>query len=407
MATHDPQRVVEMLRDHLAAHDKQLLFLFGSGTSSSVSRASQSALGAGAVTEPLIPALDGLTRECESEVKKLSAQHEAAWVALESECKALQLKPHIENMLGRIRMKIDAAGVDDDFLGMSVGELREIEGSIRETIVRLCSPKECDMPSKMPHDEFAMWVRNARRKHPIEIFTTNYDVLIERSLERARVPLFDGFVGSYSPYFSPDSFESDLKMPGYEWSRLWKLHGSINWDLRDDTVVRSTEAAAGEMILPSHRKYDESRKQPYLALIDRLKRSVAREGALLVTCGYSWSDQHINEVILSALDSHPANHAIALIYPELDQLPDLCALAQKRDNLIVVGPTKGVLKRKLAKWALPRQVDDAVASFLDNAFDRDAVAEDAQGPVPGKMRLGDFNRFCEFVAAMDSPVAGT
>ena len=304
-------------------------------------------------------------------------------------------------------MKIDAAGVDDEVLGLSTIELETLEGEIRETIVRLCSPEERDIPSPVPHDEFAMWVRNARRKHPIEIFTTNYDVLIERSLELARVPLFDGFVGSYSPYFSPDSFENDLSMPGYEWARLWKLHGSINWDVREDTVVRSTRIAAGEMILPSNRKYDESRKQPYLALIDRLARSMAREGALLVTCGYSWSDQHINAVILAALDSHPANHAIALVYPELDQVDHLCGLADKRDNLVVVGPTEGILKRKRAKWALPRQVDQAVAAFLDNAFEREDVPEDALGPVLGNMRLGDFNYFCKFVSAMNSEIART
>lgn len=50
MAAHDPQRVVELLRDHLAAHDKQLLFLFGAGTSSAVNTAPAPAAGAMPVT---------------------------------------------------------------------------------------------------------------------------------------------------------------------------------------------------------------------------------------------------------------------------------------------------------------------------------------------------------------------
>ena len=270
----------------------------------------------------------------------------------------------------------------------------------------MSSPDETSIPSRLPHDDFAMWVRNARRKHPVEIFTTNYDVLIERSLEQARVPVFDGFVGSYAPYFSPDAIESDITMPGYEWSRLWKLHGSINWELRRGAVVRTTGQCAGEMILPSHRKYDESRKQPYLALIDRLARSMAREGALIITCGYSWSDEHINAVIRAALDTHPANHAIALIYEDLADLPHLCTLAQDRENLVVVGPRQGILKRDRAEWALPRQIDDATASFVDIAFDSDAVPDDGAGPVPGEMRLGDFNTFCRFLVAMDSPALG-
>jgi hypothetical protein len=406
MATHDPQRVVELLRDHLAAHDKQLLFLFGAGTSNAVNAAPPPASGAMAVHVPLIPALDPMTAECKGAVVALSAEHGTAWGALEAECTALDLAPHIENMLGRIRLKIDAAGAGDQVLGLSTDELQTFEGAIRETIVRMSSPDEANIPSPLPHDDFAMWVRNARRKHPVEIFTTNYDVLIERSLEQARVPVFDGFVGSYAPYFSPDAIESDATMPGYEWSRLWKLHGSINWELRQGSVVRTTGPCAGEMILPSHRKYDESRKQPYLALIDRLARSVAREGALVITCGYSWSDEHINSVIRAALDTHPANHAIALIYPGLADLPRLCALAQERENLVVVGPREGILKRERAEWALPRQIDDATASFVDIAFDSDAVPDDVAGPVSGEMRLGDFNAFCRFLVAMDSPALG-
>ena len=34
-----------------------------------------------------------------------------------------------------------------------------------------------------------------------EIFTSNYDLIIEKSLEAIRIPHFDGFVGSYEPFF--------------------------------------------------------------------------------------------------------------------------------------------------------------------------------------------------------------
>ena len=406
MVAHDPQRVVELLRDHLAAHDKQLLFLFGAGTSSAVNVAPPPAPGAKPIHTPLIPALDPMTVECKSAVLALSAEHGDAWSALEAECAGLHLSPHIENMLGRIRRKIDAAGAGDEVLGLSTDQLKSFEGAIRKTIVRLSSPSETNIPSPLPHDEFAMWVRNARRRHAVEIFTTNYDILVERSLEQARVPVFDGFVGSYGPYFSPDAIESDATMPNHEWSRLWKLHGSINWEVRHGSVIRTTGRCDGEMILPSHRKYDESRKLPYLALIDRLARSMARDGALLITCGYSWNDEHINAVILAALDVRPANHAVALVYPELDDLPGLCTLAEKRENLVVVGPGEGILKRVRGAWALPHQIDDATASFLDIAFDSDALPDPAAGAVPGKMRLGDFNTFCSFLVAMNSSALG-
>ncbi len=33
-------------------------------------------------------------------------------------------------------------------------------------------------------------------KSPIELFTTNYDLLLEEALEDEEIPYFDGFVGS-------------------------------------------------------------------------------------------------------------------------------------------------------------------------------------------------------------------
>ncbi|MEX2619992.1 MAG: SIR2 family protein [Egibacteraceae bacterium] len=406
MGKHDPQRVVELLQDHLAAHDKRLLFLFGAGTSSAANTAPAAAPGDKPVHTPLIPALGPMTATCKEGVAALSAEHAAAWGALEAECTALDLEPHIENMLGRIRRKIDATGAGELVFGLTIEQLEAFEGAIRTAIVKMTSPTELDIPSSLPHDDFAVWVRHARRRHPVEIFTTNYDVLVERSLELARVPVFDGFVGSYAPYFSPDALESDAWLPGNQWVRLWKVHGSVNWESRAGSVVRLTGPCSGEMILPSHRKYDESRKQPYLALLDRLARSMSQEGALLISCGYSWNDEHINAAIVAALDSHPANHAIALVHPKLSEVPNLCDLAADRMNLIVAGPREGIVRRVRAEWALPRPIDGPTASFVDIAFDSDARQEDGFIPITGVMRVGDFNWFCRFLLAMDSPTVG-
>lgn len=44
MPTHDPRREIEKLRDHLASHDKALMFLFGAGTSCAVTGTDGTAL---------------------------------------------------------------------------------------------------------------------------------------------------------------------------------------------------------------------------------------------------------------------------------------------------------------------------------------------------------------------------
>jgi hypothetical protein len=308
--------------------------------------------------------------------------------------------PHIENILDRLRLKVDAAKPAGTALGLSLDQLEKTEVEIQNTIAKLASPDEARIPVGVPHDAFARWVRDARRIYPVEIFTTNYDVMLERSLERAHVPLFDGFVGSFEPYFSPDVIDTDDAMPGREWVRVWKVHGSVNWRLINHSTIRSYVLPYGDMILPSQRKYDQSRKMPYLALMDRFVRFLASDAALLVTCGYSWGDEHINATVLTALDRYPSDAVVALIHSSLDDVPQLVGFAETRNNLMVVGPREGVLRGQRKSWALPGDIDRATASFLDIAFDSDALLAGTAGPITGEVRLGDFNSFCRLLTAM-------
>src|SRR5258708_30711498 len=112
------------------------------------------------------------------------------------------------------------------------------------------------------------------------------------------------------------------------WARFWKLHGSINWVTKgDDSVFRHSPAAPGQRLLiyPSHLKYDQSRRMPYLAMIDRLRaffrkgdRSRGLGGPVLVICGYSFGDSHLNEVLLDGLRGNQSADAFVLTYSDRD-----------------------------------------------------------------------------------------
>lgn len=54
---------------------------------------------------------------------------------------------------------------------------------------------------------------------------------------------------------------------------------------------------ASHLIYPSHLKYEESRKMPYLALIDQLNRFIRKKSSLLILSGYSFNDGHLNDAI--------------------------------------------------------------------------------------------------------------
>lgn len=401
MHYHNPEQVINLLRDHLAAPDRHLLLLFGAGTSSSVNIAPTPKPTKKRSYLPLIPAVDEMTRLCEEAVATLDNQHVKAWQYLVDECTSPLKKANIESILGRLRLKRDAAGPNDRTLGLDYHELGILESTIKQKIAELASPAESIIPVDVPHDKLASWIRNSPRRHSVEIFTTNYDVLFERSLEKARVRYFDGFVGSHRPFFDPEALSDGSGGESDNWTRLWKIHGSTNWKLTETEPTRLSGNGESDMILPSHRKYDESRKQPYLALMDRFRAAVNNQGSLLVTCGYSWSDQHINAVALSALAASPTSAAIALIYGDLKGVPDLIKLAQNHKNLLVIGRDSGVIRGDHRIWAVQDELSSAKASVIDLCFDSDGRPEESESPVLGRMRLGDFNFFCEFLASME------
>lgn len=409
MTTHDPRQIIELLRDHLATHDKPICFLFGAGTSSSVNVAPAAAPGATRAFKPLIPAINELTRRCRDAVVAMGKPYLDAWDRLVNECTTAKVDPNIENILSRTRTKMTAMGPGDSLLGLDVAGMANVEKEIRKAIVRCAAPADASIPAELPHRGFARWVRQATRKQAIELFTTNYDIMFERSLEAVRVPVFDGFVGAWQPYFHAEALESEETLPGPQFVRLWKIHGSINWTEREIGAARRVVRTSGEpdpdgtMVFPSQRKYDESRKQPYQALMDRLSAVLARDGALLVACGYSFGDEHINARMLCVLERRPLSHVVVLRYSDLPADDPIVALASAYPNLMVLGPNGGVLGGRWGEWRLTESLDDRARNFFSPAFKLDAAAAGGPAPVTGKLVLGDFNSFCEFLGTMVTP----
>jgi hypothetical protein len=396
MSSHDAHKTIADLRDHLARHDKPIAFLFGAGTSCSVRVPSSEG---GNSDQPLIPAVLGLTRNCASEVRGLGEEYKEAWDKVEAQCTSDGRPANVEVILSRLRMMLGAMGEHDNLLGLDRAGIAKFEETVRRTIARIANPTLASIPDETPHRLMARWLAKTSRKSPIEIFTLNYDVLIELAFESERIPLFDGFVGSYRPFFLPDSLRRPEVAPGSNWTRLWKMHGSVTWrrEKLDGRVriVRGEPDASGEMILPSFHKYDESRQQPYAAFIDRLSRFLDQDDALLITSGFSFGDEHVNNVIFSSIENSPRTHVYSLQFEELDDCHDLIGRATKQRNLILVGPKTGVIGGRRAPWSL-----EEAAPFVDIAFAVSPKTDADPHPKTGQMKLGDFAYFCEFLHSM-------
>lgn len=262
--------------------------------------------------------------------------------------------------------------------------------------------------SLTPYHKLGSWIRSIDRKVAIELFTTNYDLLMEQALEDLELPYFDGFVGSRRSFFDLKAVEEGL-IPNH-WSRLWKIHGSINWyqekiDL-ERKVYRSSEVKddTSHLIYPSHLKYEESRKMPYLALIDQLNRFIRHKSSFLILSGYSFNDGHLNDTIVNALKANPTAMVLGLLHGDyynddgegevVESYPNAYRLAEKQHNLNVWTFDKAIIGTNLGEWKRLPNEDDEDPDILSFISKTEPIGED---PGHTEIKLGDFAVFSEFL----------
>lgn len=304
---HDPIRQLKYLRQTLSQNKKPLGFFLAAGCPLAVDMPSGK--------WPLIPDIAGLTKFVSEELQsKPKSKKNNYDILLEELIKTGKAEPNIEDILSFVRgLKQVSAGAKD-VRGLTEKDLIDVEKDICKKIV---DKVNVSLPNRdTPYHQLAQWIHLIDRgDSPIECFTTNYDLLTEQAFEETGVAYFDGFVGSRQPFFDLRAIEDSL-IPKH-WTRLWKVHGSINWFLNSNQeVYRATDVKTSDsyIIHPSHLKYDQSRKMPYLALIDRLNSFLRQTSAILITSGYSFSDIHLNDTIVNALKANPTAMVIALLH---------------------------------------------------------------------------------------------
>lgn len=354
----------------------------------------------------LIPAVVELTKRV---AEGLLASDKAAgatstfktnWDSLCEECKPADGKdPTVEDVLTELRTLANRRG-NAEVLGMTKNVLSDLDDKI-------CALIAIEMRKPLPgyrssYNRFASWIGGVHRDFPAEIFTPNYDLLFEQALEQHPLPHFDGFVGSREPWFDLASIEHDA-IPA-RWTRLWKLHGSINWEKSEETVngakvarvVRvSHEAAAGKvMIFPSHLKYDQSRRMPYLAMLDRLRAFFqGRDAPRLIVCGYSFLDDHLNEVLLDGLLGNRNAQCFALMYSKLEDHPKVVDYAVKQGNLTVLARDGAVIGTRAGRYRVGTSGGEEHTPWL---YKETVTATEPAEPPP-QCRLGDFHYFGLFL----------
>jgi hypothetical protein len=386
--THCPYRQSTLLQQALAPDKMRIAFMLGAGCPVSIR------VPEGVGTKALIPDIRGLTDAVNDRLGK-SDPHKSNYAALLNRFNGgVPKNPTIEDILTHIRVLQDVVR-DGSIDGLDKAALSALDTAIcgiTTEVVGVSLPEW-----KTPYHQLATWIGGIQRAHPIEVFTPNYDLLVEQALEAHKLPYFDGFVGSKQAFFDLTSME-DESLPS-RWSRLWKVHGSVNWwRTQKDEVIRRDGHSEGnrQMIYPSHLKYDQSRRMPYLAMLDRLREFLARGQAVLVTCGYSFADQHLNEVILHGLRSNPTAICFGLLYGARSGYADALLKAQMHPNLSLLAADGAVLGTVDQNWRTDEQASHPMHGI--SVTKKEVAENEATEQKNCEFLLGDFKMFGAFLA---------
>lgn len=387
--THCPYRQATLLQQALEPDKMRVGLFLGAGCPVAVR------IPDGADTKPLIPDVAGLTTQVRTLLES-SAKHKMTLVAVVKHLTdGSGAQPNIEAILSHVRGLCDVIrGSTLD--GLSKTALAELETEIYEHTNKIV---EVRLPSnETPYHRVTAWIRGIKRAHPVEIFTSNYDLLMEQALEESRVPYFDGFVGSDRTFFDIGSIEQDVLPP--RWARLWKVHGSVNWWQttagRVERRAKRVDDNDRRVIYPTHLKYDESRRMPYLAMLDRLRAFLSQGQVVLVTCGYSFVDQHINDAILQGLSSNPNAICFGLLFGDRAKSAKAVEQARVNPNLSLLAADGAVLGTIERDWHPSEKTEHALNGL---AVKTGAIAGRTDAPDDRcKLLLGDFKAFGEFLA---------
>lgn len=382
MSNIDVLREIRELKNYLS-YSKNIGFFFGAGTSCAlgIPDIAQLTRGVEAALDTSAKKIFGIIRD---DLKTLTPEHE---VNIED----------ILNQLRRIR-ELTKESETKTYQGVCGKDAAAVDEDICKTIYQIITEKESGATLDSTKRFFA-WYNLLNRDFTKEVFTTNYDLVIEKSLEASEIPYFDGFVGSFEPFFWQESVDhyaqhGDLTK---NWIRLWKIHGSLSWFWRYSETTKShriirignigcVDDIKNELVIyPSKDKYDSSRKQPFIAYFDRMRDYLLSGELLFVITGYSFSDQHINEIVFNCMRQNNRLFVIVFFYKD-DDVEILYKSCSAYLNLHVFGPTKAIINGELGEW-----------SFNKEAIMPNEVTSTFWNEEKSQLSLGDFNALVNFL----------
>lgn len=191
------------------------------------------------------------------------------------------------------------------------------------------------------------------------LFTTNYDMAFDYALDNLGIHYINGFMGVHNRCFRPEVYDYDLYYPGQSVTgkvhraekvlKYYKIHGSLSWLATKPSVSNTygikeiplnNEFNVGDvnelMVYPCVSKKSFTLDLPYSELFRQFSQTINQPQSVLFCIGYSFYDEHINDIIKQALSIPSFTLIIANFSPTKDSNSPIEDLRKLNDKRIII-----------------------------------------------------------------------
>lgn len=305
LAKNEMMRTVNMEMSRLLSHFPNIAVLTAAGTS--MDNGSNSG-----------KTRDGLWNYCSEEIEKVILflkNNNGFNGIIEAEYKAKNIEQFLSLLL--LYEKVNKKIVDTNQNCL----IEAIEKKIAEA---------CNLvldPNNKHHGDLITKLSARKPSQPrLQLYTTNYDTLFEQAANKRGFVIIDGFSFSHPRLFSGINFDYDIvyrdktRIKNEESFipnvfQLFKIHGSIDWEKRNDEKIYQSENIDNPCIIyPASDKYESSYEQPYFEMMSHFQQTLRKDGTLLIVIGFGFADKHIQNIIKEAVYQNTNFHLLIVCY---------------------------------------------------------------------------------------------
>ena len=180
------------------------------------------------------------------------------------------------------------------------------------------------------HNILLLKLRSIGALNRTSIYTLNYDMAFEYSLDKLFIEYNNGFTGFINRKFNIKSLYDSDKL------KLIKIHGSVNWKLRNGEIyelqdyINSSDKEV--LIYPTSKKMEQTFNSPYSDLMRCMLDEFIDKKNMIIVLGYKYADAHINDIFMKSL-ANP-NNIFYFFYFDIDKDNDFINKIKEISNTL-------------------------------------------------------------------------